>query len=88
MREALEEAEFSNRQEAEQILERIIRWYNDEQLRSILGFLRPQDYYRGRPLNLYEARRKKLVEARYRRREKNLGIKQTTLLLEADQSIS
>ena len=86
LREALEEAEFSNRQEAEQTLERIIHWYNDERLHSALGFLRPQDYYRGRPSNLHEARRKKLAEARHRRREKNLGIKQTTLPLEADQS--
>ena len=86
LREALEEAEFSNRQEAEQTLERIIRWYNDERLHSALGFLRPQDYYRGQPSDLYEARRKKLAEARHRRREKNLGIKQTTLPLEADQS--
>ena len=86
LREALEEAEFTDRQEAEKTLERIIRWYNDERLHSALGFLRPLDYYRGRPSDLHEARRKKLAEARHRRREKNLEIKQTTLPLEDSQS--
>jgi len=58
LREALEEAEFSDRQEAEKTLERTIRWYNDKRLHSALGFLRPKDYYRGRPSDLHEARRK------------------------------
>ena len=88
LREALEEKEFSDRQEAEKTLERIIRWYNDERLHSAFGFLRPKDYYRVQPSELHEARRKKLAEARYRRRAKNLGIKQTTVPLEADQSAS
>ena len=86
LREALEETEFSDRQEAEKTLARIVRWYNEERLHSALGFLRPRDYYRGQPWELHEARRKKLAEARHRRREKNLGIKQTTLPLEGDQS--
>jgi len=86
LREALEETEFTDRQEAEQTLERIIRRYNDERLHSALGFLRPKDYYRGQPSELHEARRTKLVQARHRRREKNLGIQQTTLPLEGDAS--
>jgi transposase InsO family protein len=86
LREALEETELADRQEAERTLERIIRWYNDERLHSALGFLRPQDYYRGQPKELHEARRTKLAQARHRRREKNLGIKQATLPLEANQS--
>ena len=86
LREALEETEFADRQEAQKTLEKIVRWYNDERLHSALGFLRPNDYYRGRPSDLHEARRKKLTEARHRRRETNLGIKQTTLPLEGDQS--
>jgi hypothetical protein len=49
-------------------------------------FLRPQDYYRGQPSELHEARRKKLAQARHRRCEKNLGIKHTTLPLEGDPS--
>ena len=86
LREALEETEFADRQEAEQTLERIIRRYNDERLHSALGFLRPQDYYRGRPSEMHEARRTKLAQARHRRREKNLRIQQTTLPLEGDIS--
>ena len=58
----------------------------DERLHSALGFLRPQDYYRGQPSELHEARRKKLAQARHRRCEKNLGIKHTTLPLEGDPS--
>jgi hypothetical protein len=58
LREALEEMEFSDPQEAEQTLERIILWYNDERLHSALGFLRPKDYYYGQSSELHEARRK------------------------------
>ena len=86
LREALEEQEFANRQQAEEALERIIGWYNEERLHSALGFLRPQDYYRGRPAELHEARRRKLSEARHRRRETNLGLRQPTLPLEDEQS--
>lgn len=88
LREALEETEFANRQQAEKTLERIIRWYNDERLHSALGFLRPKDYYRGQPSELHEQRRTKLSQARHRRREKNLGIRQPTLPLKDDQSAS
>jgi len=86
LREALEETGFADRQEAEPTLERIIRWYNDERLHSALGFLRPQDYYRGRPSEMHEARRTKLAQARHRRRETNLRIKQIPLPLEDDKS--
>lgn len=88
LREALEETEFADRQQAEQALERVVGWYNDERLHSALGFLRPKDYYRGRPSEMHEARRKKLAEARHRRREKNLGIRQPTLPFEDDQIAS
>lgn len=88
LREALEETELANRQQAEETLRRIIGWYNDERLHSALGFLRPKDYYRGRPNELHEARRKKLVQARHRRRERNLALRQPTLPLEDQQSAS
>jgi putative transposase len=82
LREALEEVEPANRQEAERALTRIVRWYNEERLHSALGYLRPADYYRGRPEELKEARRRKLTAARHRRRERNLQLKQPTLPLE------
>jgi transposase InsO family protein len=86
LREALEETEFTSRQEAEETLERIISWYNNERLHSALGFLRPTDYYRGQPRELHEGRRKKLAQGRHRRREQNLAIRQPTLPLEDDQT--
>lgn len=47
-----------------------------------LGLLRPADYYRGDPATRYAERRHKLVEARRRRRERNLGLEQGTLPFE------
>ena len=56
MREAGEETEFKNRQEAEEQLTRIVRWYNEQRLHSTLCYLRPADYYRGDPVQLQAAR--------------------------------
>ena len=64
------------------MIDRIIRWYNEKRLHSALGFLRPVDYYRGDPKALHEQRRRKLAQARHRRKEKNLGLRQPTLPLE------
>ena len=73
LREALEETEFTNRQQAEETLAKIIGWYNGQRLHRALGYLRPVDYYRGQPAELHEARRQKLAQARHRRREKKLN---------------
>ena len=86
LREALEETEFGSRQEAEEQLARIIAWYNGALLHSALGFLRPVEYYRGEPEQLHAARRTKLIQARHRRRERNLKLRQPTLPLEDQQS--
>jgi putative transposase len=85
LREALEEIEFADRQQAEEALKKIIDWYNGQRLHRALGYLRPVDYYRGQPDQLHEARRTKLAQARHRRRERNLALKQPTLPLEAQQ---
>ena len=82
VREALEEEELTGRYQAEEVIGRIIRWYNRERLHSSLDFLRPVDYYRGEPAAMHEARRVKLAAARHRRREKNLELRQPTLPLE------
>jgi transposase InsO family protein len=84
LREALEETELTSRQQAEEALEKIIRWYNEERLHSALGYLRPIDYYRGQPETMHEARRTKLTQARHRRRERNLSLAQPTLPLKDD----
>jgi len=81
-REALEGEELTNLLQAQDVLARLVRWYNEERLHSALGFLRPVDYYRGEPGHLHEARRVKLRAARHRRKEVNLQIRQRSLGLE------
>jgi putative transposase len=82
LREALEGEELTDRYQAEEVLARIVRHYNHERLHRALGYLRPVDYYRGDPAPLHEARRRKLAQARHRRREVNLRLRQPTLPLE------
>jgi putative transposase len=79
--EALEREELTDFLQAVKAIGRVIRWYNGERLHSALGFLRPVDYYRGDPEELYAERRQKLAEARHRRKEKNLQLRQPTLPL-------
>ena len=86
VREAFEEEiEPEDVLEAERMLARIQRRYNEERLHSALGYLRPVDYYRGNPAALHEARRQKLRQARHRRKEANLGLEQRTLPLEGGE---
>lgn len=86
--EALEEEELTDYLQAVKRIGTIIRWYNEERLHSALGFLRPVDYYRGDPETLYAMRRQKLAEARHRRREKNLQLRQPTLPLTNEESVA
>ena len=79
LREALEGEELTNLLEAERVLARLVRWYNEERLHSALGYLPPVVVYRGNPEEKREERRRKLAQARHRRRERNLGLEQTTL---------
>jgi transposase InsO family protein len=78
-REALEGEELQNLVQAQGVLARIIRRYNEERLHSALGYLPPVEYYRGDPKSKHEARRLKLAQARHRRRERNLKLEQGTL---------
>jgi transposase InsO family protein len=88
LREALEGEELTDLLQARSVIARIIEWYNTERLHSALGYLRPIDYYRGDPAALDEARRRKMAEARHRRREKNLKLRQPTLPLESLESVA
>jgi putative transposase len=86
--EALESEDLPNYLQAVKVIARLIRWYNEERLHSALGFLRPVDYYRGEPEELYAARRRKLSDARHRRKETNLRLRQPTLPLTNEESVA
>jgi putative transposase len=88
LREELEGEALANLLEAEKVLGRIVKRYNEERLHSALGYLAPKDYYRGNPAARFEERRRKLAEARHKRREANLGLKQRTLPLEAGEIVA
>lgn len=88
LREVLEGEQLTDLLQARDVIARIIRWYNCERLHSALGYLRPIDYYRGEPVRLHELRRRKMAEARHRRREKNLKLRQPTLPLESLEGVA
>lgn len=86
--EALDGEELTDFLQAEKAVGKMVAWYNAERLHSALGFLRPVDYYRGEPEVLREERRRKLSQARHRRRERNLGIRQPTLPFESAEVVA
>ena len=86
--EALEGEDLGNYLDGVKVLEKIIRWYNEKRLHSALGFLRPVDYYRGDPEEMYAIRRHKLAQARHRRREKNLQLRQPTLPFTSEETVA
>ena len=88
LREALDGEELRNLLEAERVLARVVRWYNEERLHSTLGYLPPAVVYRGGAAARQEERRRKLAQARHRRREKNLGLQQGTLPFRAEETVA
>lgn len=86
--EALEGEALTDYLQARKVIARVIRWYNEERLHSALGFLRPVDFYRGKPEELYADRRRKLAEARHRRREENLQLRQPMLPLTTEETVA
>jgi putative transposase len=80
--EVLDESELEDLEQARKVIGDIVRWYNTERLHSALQFLRPIDSYRGDPAKLLQQRRRKLLEARHRRKEANLGLMQRTVCFE------
>jgi len=88
IREQLEGEELQNLVQAQGVLSRIIRRYNEERLHSALGYLRPADYYRGDPKAQQEVRRMKLAQARHHRRERNLELPQGTLPYPSEEPVA
>lgn len=85
LREGLEgEEEPNNLLEAAASMARIVRRYNETRLHGALGYLPPLEYYRGDPEARFEQRRRKLFQARHRRRERNLNLRQGTMPLEGE----
>jgi putative transposase len=87
LRERLEEEELTNLLQARDVITKVVRWYNEERLHSALGYLPPVVYYRGDPKACQEARRRKMAEARHRRKEKNLELKQRTIPFEVGEPV-
>lgn len=79
LREAIEVHELVGRYDAEETIGKIIDHYNQERLHSALNYQTPATWYRGNPEGVAQARRMKLAQARHRRKQINLGIRQKTL---------
>ena len=88
LREALEGEELTNLLQARDVLATVVRWYNEERLHSALGYLPPAEYYCGNPKERHEERRQKMAEARYRRKEKNLELRQRTIPYSAEEPVA
>jgi transposase InsO family protein len=84
IREAWEAAgEADDFHAAEVVLAKLVKWYNQERLHRALGYLRPMDFYRGKPEELQRERKRKLAEGRLRRKDVNLKSRQPMLPLES-----
>lgn len=88
LRESLDGEELTDLLTAERVIARLVRRYNEERLHSALGYLPPREFYRGEPARRFEERRVKLFQARHRRRERNLEVRQGTLPLERVEAVS
>jgi transposase InsO family protein len=88
MRECLEGEELPDMVTAQRVMTRLVRRYNEERLHSALGYLPPWEFYRGEPSRRFEERRVKLYQARHRRRERNLQLRQGTLPLEPGEAVT
>ena len=86
IREAIEDHDLNGRYDSEETIAKIIAHYNTERLHSALGYQTPANWYRGNPDEVSAGRRLKLSQARHRRKQINLGIRQPTLPLEPNES--
>lgn len=87
-REKLDEFELTSRSEAVDALSSIVTHYNTIRLHSSLGYKPPATFYRGNPEEVDTNRALKLRQARHKRKEENLKLRQKTLPLSASESIA
>ena len=87
LREGLDGEDLTDLLTAGCVIGRVVRRYNEERLHSALGYLPPRESYRGEPSKRLEERRIKLSQARHRRRERNLQLRQGTLPLEVGEAV-
>lgn len=88
LREGLDGEELTDLLTAGRVIARLVRRYNEERLHSALGYLPPREFYRGEPSRRFAERRVKLSQARHRRRERNLQLRQGTLPLGGGEAVS
>lgn len=77
--EQIEQHDLEDYTQARQVIAQIVDHYNNHRLHSALSYLRPVDYYRGKPAELLAQRRRKLEQARELRKQENLKLKQRQL---------
>ena len=86
LREAIEEHDLVGRYDSESVIDSLVTHYNQVRLHSALGYQTPATWYRGNPETVTSLRRLKLAQARHRRKQFNLGIRQTVLPFSESES--
>ena len=88
LREGIEEHDLEDRYGSMEAIGQVISHYNEVRLHSSLGFQTPRTWYRSDPNEVSRERRLKLSQARHRRKQINLGIRQRTLPFTNQESVS
>ena len=88
LREGIEEHDLESRYDTQEVIGNLISHYNDIRLHSSLAYQTPATWYRGNPSAVTQTRRLKLSQARHRRKQVNLGIRQRTLPFTNPESVS
>ena len=86
--ERIDQHDLEDLTQAKAVIASIIANYNHVRLHSALFFLRPADYYRGKPEALLAERRRKLQTARELRKQENIELRQRLIPWVEDQTVS
>ena len=86
--ERIDQHDLEDLTQAKAVIASIIANYNHVRLHSALFFLRPADYYRGKPEALLAERRRKLQTARELRKQENIKLRQRLIPWVEDQTVS